>query len=145
MNPLDEQDRISFEFGAILRLLSATGRRDLRLGSIEAQLMQPIRLRQVEIVYGPRRLPLAYASWAFVTTEVAARLAKEPTFLLHPSEWNEGTLLWIMDFVALKSRAFPLARALRTRLSARHRDAFSSSSQLGKSRHLHLRPPLAMV
>jgi len=143
MKPLDEQDRISFEFGAILRLLSATDRRDLRLGSIEAQLIQPIRLRQVEIVYGARQLPLAYASWAFVTEEVATRLAADPEFLLHPSEWNEGTLLWIMDFVALRSRALPLARALRTRLSARHRSVFGRRRPFGTSGYLHLRPLLA--
>lgn len=118
-----EHDRISHAFGAIGRLIASTGYRSLKLGSVEAQLVPPIRLRQVRMMFGPKRIPLAFASWAFVSASVSDELRANPNRLLHLSEWNEGTILWIMDFVAIRGRAGDLARSLRDQLAVDHDEA----------------------
>lgn len=116
----NEQDRVAYELGSILRLLNATPYRELRLASIEAQLLPPIRLRQTSTVRGPRGLVLGYASWAYVSDEVDDELARDPSRLLLLPEWNEGTNLWLMEFVALRHRVRELADDLRARHCGAH-------------------------
>ncbi|WP_164521485.1 toxin-activating lysine-acyltransferase [Iodobacter ciconiae] len=37
--------------------------------------------------------PSAYITWAFVNEETLHRYSHGPRFVLHPSEWNEGTTI----------------------------------------------------
>jgi hemolysin-activating ACP:hemolysin acyltransferase len=115
-----DSERLHRDFGAILRLMTATDRRLLRLGSIEAQLMPALRLRQYEVLYDSRRVPTGYASWAFVADDVLAELRTDPDRLLRIAEWNEGVNLWLVDFVALGNRARTLAARLKARFAATH-------------------------
>ncbi|WP_367948764.1 toxin-activating lysine-acyltransferase [Pseudomonas graminis] len=39
-----------------------------------------------------------YYTWALLSDEVSSRLINDADFMLHPSEWNEGSSLWIIDF-----------------------------------------------
>lgn len=116
----NDHDRISFEFGAVARLLAFTDLRTLDLGSFEAQVIPPLRLRQRVILFNKRQLPIAYASWAYVTEAVAGELTQSLGRPLHLSEWNEGTILWLVDFVAPEGRARRLARELRDCLGETH-------------------------
>lgn len=43
----------------------------------------------------------AYITWAFVNKETLHRYSYGPRFILHPSEWNEGTHLIVVDFCSL--------------------------------------------
>lgn len=137
----NDHDRISFEFGAVARLLAFTNLRTLDLGSLEAQVIPPLRLRQRIILFNKRQLPIAYASWAYVTEAVAAELTHSPARPLHLSEWNEGTILWLVDFVAPEGRAIGLARELRERLAGSH--AFAHSVRYDRSLYRPVRVRLS--
>jgi cytolysin-activating lysine-acyltransferase len=112
--------KISGVYGDIYRVLCQTSRKNLRLYSVEAQITPPIRLNQYRILYNSRNVPLAYATWAFISDDMLNALKTNPDRLLHISEWNEGKNLWIMDFVAIKKRALPLWRVLRKELGQTH-------------------------
>lgn len=54
--------------------------------------------RQIGFVFDEYNNPIAYLVWAFIAADVESKIiAGKP---LHPSEWNEGEQLWIVDFVA---------------------------------------------
>ena len=56
--------------------------------------------------------PIAFASWAFVSDEVEARL-KRGQIKLKPSEWRSGERCWIIDLVAPGAQAEPFFQALK--------------------------------
>lgn len=45
-------------------------------------------------------MPVGYAIWATVADDVEERFMRSGRWQLHPSEWNEGTTLWLLDFIA---------------------------------------------
>lgn len=59
-----------------------------------------ISVEQIKLYFARDGQPVAYASWALLAEEVERRIARLGFPLLHVSEWNEGSLLWIVDLVA---------------------------------------------
>lgn len=57
-----------------------------------------IQHRQIKFLFDRRGQPLAYVTWAYLEADTEARLLNDPQFRLHPSEWNEGGRIWILDF-----------------------------------------------
>lgn len=57
-----------------------------------------IQHNQIKFLFDTRGFPLAYATWAYLETDTEERLLSDPEFRLHPSEWNEGGRIWILDF-----------------------------------------------
>ena len=57
--------------------------------------------------------PYGYTSWAWVNTETLKRYINDERFILHPSEWNEGDNLIIVDFFCLDNASFCLRRLLK--------------------------------
>lgn len=53
---------------------------------------------QIKFLFDMNGLPLAYVTWAYLETDTEERLLNDPAFRLHPSEWNEGERIWILDF-----------------------------------------------
>lgn len=54
--------------------------------------------RQIGFVFDEYNNPVAYVVWGFIAPDVEPKImAGLP---IHPSEWNEGGRLWIVDFVA---------------------------------------------
>jgi len=104
---------ISFHVGNVVRILLHTSRATFKIGSIEAQTRPAIKLRQVHFLYDERGSPIAYATWAFLEPSTGSELVEDGSRFLHFSEWNEGTELWIMDFVAPFGHALKLAQHLR--------------------------------
>lgn len=102
--------------GSVARVLLETPRRQFSLGAIAVQVLPAIQLGQIAFCFDGRARPVGYATWAFLTERVAMELEADPTRVLHVSEWNEGSVLWIMDFVAPMGHALELARTVRDRL-----------------------------
>lgn len=106
--------------GSVARVLLETPRRQLSLGAIAVQVLPAIQLAQIAFCFDGRGRPVGYATWAFVTERVAMELEVDPARVLHVSEWNEGSILWVMDFVAPMGHASELARVVRNRLPTAH-------------------------
>lgn len=106
--------------GSTARILLETPRRYLSLGAIAVQVLPAIQLGQIAFCFDGRGRPVGYATWAFLTERVAMELGVDSTRVLHVSEWDEGSILWIMDFVAPMGHAMELARTVRSRLPSAH-------------------------
>ncbi len=57
-----------------------------------------IQHSQIKFFFDMNGEPLAYATWAYLEADTVHRLINDPEFSLHPSEWNEGENVWILDF-----------------------------------------------
>jgi cytolysin-activating lysine-acyltransferase len=69
------------------------------IASFPAWIEPAILLDQIHILYDPQGQVVGYVTWAFLASDAEERLMHDPEVLLHISEWNEGTRLWILDFV----------------------------------------------
>lgn len=54
--------------------------------------------KQILFFFDSTATPIGYITWAHLATDTEQRLLYDPSFLLHPSEWNEGGQTWIIDF-----------------------------------------------
>lgn len=54
--------------------------------------------KQILFFFDKNDSPVGYVTWANLAPDSEARLLKDPNFLLHASEWNEGGKTWIIDF-----------------------------------------------
>jgi cytolysin-activating lysine-acyltransferase len=86
-----------------------------------------IRLLDVAIGFDQFKLyltgygrPVAYVAWAFLSHDVEQRITRTKSPLLHVSEWNEGSSLWIMDLVAPHGHLSFVLRDLRDALFREH-------------------------
>lgn len=57
-----------------------------------------IQHHQIKFLFDLHGLPLAYITWAYLEKDTEQRLINDPHFRLHPSEWDEGGNIWILDF-----------------------------------------------
>ena len=85
--------------GHVVSLMTASAdHRELPLREIERRIGPPLRLRQF-MLFRRKGLPIGYASWAFVSDKVRARLGTGDHDLT-PAEWKSGGNLIVMDIVA---------------------------------------------
>lgn len=88
-----------------------------------------IRHRQIGFFLNESGLAVGYLTWAWLTEDTESRFIRDPTIILHISEWNEGDRLWILDFVLnhgdIRDRlreALTLFKDVRSVKSLRRRD-----------------------
>ena len=74
------------------------------IASLNAWLLPPARVGQLKIFKDYSGNLIGYMTWALLSEEVERRWLREDSTLWHISEWNEGTRLWIVDFVSLHGR-----------------------------------------
>jgi cytolysin-activating lysine-acyltransferase len=72
--------------------------RHLFLADLEWALMLPLALKQFRLFHKDG-IPVALATWAFVSDEVEERL-KQGRMRLKPEEWKSGDNRWLIDVVA---------------------------------------------
>ena len=72
--------------------------RHLFLSDLEWALMPPLALKQFRLFHKDG-IPVALATWAFVSDEVEDRL-KQGRMRLKPEEWKSGDNCWLIDVVA---------------------------------------------
>ena len=70
----------------------------LFLSDMKWLVVPPVRLRQFRL-FRRDGMPIAYASWAFLTEEAEARM-KKGQVRLRPDEWNAGERRWLVDLIA---------------------------------------------
>jgi cytolysin-activating lysine-acyltransferase len=109
----DFERQLSANFGHAVRVLVSSARRTQALKDVGIHLWPAVRLNQIGFLYNSKGSPVAFATWAFVTAEVAQSMLADPGYRLDISEWNEGDQLWLVDFVAPFGEARNLVRKLR--------------------------------
>lgn len=75
---------------------------DYPVASLYAWLIPAARARQLEIFVDPDHGVIGYMTWALLSESVETKWIQGSSEVWHVSEWNEGTRLWIIDFVPLK-------------------------------------------
>lgn len=68
-----------------------------RLIDLKLWLSPAIDHQQILFFFDSFDAPVGYITWANLAPDSADRLLKDPNFLLHESEWDEGNLTWIID------------------------------------------------
>jgi cytolysin-activating lysine-acyltransferase len=108
----DFERQLSAKFGHAVRVLVSSARRTEALQPLGVHLWPAVRLNQIGFLYNSKGSPVAFATWAFVTDEVAQTMLADPNYRMDISEWNEGDQLWLVDFVAPFGEARNLVRKL---------------------------------
>ena len=104
-------------------LLGTSSYLRIPIGSLAIWIAPAVRLRQIHFFLDKSGEPVGYFTWAYLNQEVADALVREPSRLLHISEWNEGEKLWIMDLVVPRGRGREFIRSMCELLSAEHQEA----------------------
>jgi cytolysin-activating lysine-acyltransferase len=88
------------------------------------QRLQPaIILNQICFGFEERCRVVAFWTWAFLAPDVEERLVRDPSTILHFSEWNEGPNLWVLDLVAPFGHLIDVIRFLQRGFFAGHTSA----------------------
>lgn len=90
-------------------------------------IIPPVKLRQYKIISNGT-VPLAYASWAFLSPDAERRYIFDPS-MIELADWNSGDRMWIIDFISPFSikHTFKLACELRALFPERHARALRVS------------------
>jgi cytolysin-activating lysine-acyltransferase len=129
--PINEQDNVSMALGRLIRIISKTKRAAFSLAEVNFQVSTPIRLNQIEFCIHNGGEPVGYIVWAFVSQRVFEKLVEDETYILHPSEWNEGIKCVVIDVVALNGCVLQLFRAFSRRIGKTH-DQFWYIRRIGQ-------------
>ncbi|MFC4159179.1 toxin-activating lysine-acyltransferase [Chitinimonas lacunae] len=69
------------------------------------EMIRPaIRHDMMKLYFDIDGSPVGYVVWAFLADDVVARIRQEGRIQLHPSEFNEGRQLWIIDLLVAPGR-----------------------------------------
>ncbi len=79
-------------------MLAGAATRHTLLSDLEWRVMPALMLRQAKI-YLRAETPVAFASWAYLSPQVAQRF-RQPPHRLAPAEWNSGEQVWLVDLLA---------------------------------------------
>lgn len=92
--------------------------------SIQQWTEHAILHKQIKFIFDARGKPLAYFTWAYLRSDTIERLKHDPHFRLHPSEWNEGGDIWILDFCCKPGYGKALLRFIRTHFPWQNHDVY---------------------
>ncbi|TXH74684.1 MAG: toxin-activating lysine-acyltransferase [Lysobacteraceae bacterium] len=103
--PIDDilqskEARLAAQVGYAALLLARTERRAFSIASLDSWVAPAAVLRQIRFCFDDNQQPIAYATWAFLSDEMSARMARDEIGLLHISDWNAGLNPWVVDLVA---------------------------------------------
>jgi len=112
---------------AIALMTVSAPHRHLFISDLEWALLPPIALRQCRVFVKDGR-PVGFASWAFVSDEVDARLRTGQT-KLKPAEWKSGDRCWLIDLIAPFGGAPEFVKTLTNGVLKEHRPSLSALVQ----------------
>lgn len=73
-------------------------------------LQPPIVLGQTALFYNEIDQAIGFATWAFLSDEVAQKFRGGAIPLLHISEWNEGENFWMMSLILTRGNLRKIMR-----------------------------------
>jgi hemolysin-activating ACP:hemolysin acyltransferase len=118
--PTPAQVQLGLALGLAAEILVDAGRERLSLAALLAWLRMPIKLGQILFLTSWERIPLGFATWAFVGNRILERLQSGEQDLPLLEDWNDGEHLWIVDVVAPQGHGAELLRHLKLLLSVNH-------------------------
>ena len=77
----------------------------------------PVRLGQLQICFDQYAKCVGVISWAYLSDDRHEQMFHRKPNVLHPSEWNEGVQLWIMQLLTRERRAVWGVRAILAELA----------------------------
>lgn len=88
--------------GRSIRILASCGRREVSVACAVNGLWDAIALKQIIFLYNSKGVAVAYATWMFLTDEVAEAIiaGERHESDLDIGEKNEGDVFWVVDIVA---------------------------------------------
>lgn len=101
-----------FGFAAML-LTTSPNHSGYPASYLRSVIEQAISNRCMKFYFNAQGEALGYVVWAFLAPDVEARFMKDGHWNLHPSEWDEGDSLWIIDIVAPAGNFREVIRDLR--------------------------------
>lgn len=110
--------------GFAVRLMSnSSAHSRLPVVYIKDVLDQAFRHKQIRYFFNADGEPVGYVVWAKITIDVQKKILETGSWNLHKSEWNEGEILWVVDFLALYGNLNFILQSLRD-------DVFSNFSSV---------------
>ena len=101
------------QMGLVAELSGKSSYRFLPIARFAAWVSPAIAHRQIKFAFDESGNPIAYWTWAWLAPDVSKRMTGDPRALLHESEWNEGSELWIMDFIVLSGHLMDVIRYIQ--------------------------------
>jgi len=100
--PSEKVREMCVKFGYASSLMSLVASHKMKpLNYLMTVISPAISHRQVKFYFNDDGNPVGFIVWALLDKDVDNRFISSHNFGLHESEWNEGNLLWIMDFLIL--------------------------------------------
>jgi cytolysin-activating lysine-acyltransferase len=97
MSLLNEEMRLQYEkLGCVAHIMASnSSHRSQKIYGLAVWIEPAIVHDQIEIFFRNGE-PVGYFVWACLTPTVVSKIIKQ-NHVIHPSEWNEGDLLWVID------------------------------------------------
>ncbi|WP_425497219.1 toxin-activating lysine-acyltransferase [Luteimonas flava] len=129
MKPSESPDLISIIGRVALLMCKSDDYCQFPIACLAIWIKPAALLRQIHFFKDVSGSDVGYMTWAAVRPDTDARLRSDPEVILHVSEWNEGEIFWVMDFVSVNGRvreklaeAELIIPSLRVAYSARRDD-----------------------
>jgi cytolysin-activating lysine-acyltransferase len=122
----DFSKRVAGQIGlATTLMLRSTSYQHYPINCLSAWVEPAIMLKQIKFFFDRHGHPIGYLTWAYLTEDVENRMFRDPKFLLHVSEWNEGDRLWFLDFLAPTGFGSLILRHIRDDMFSTFKEARS--------------------
>ena len=69
---------------------------------------------QLAVFYNQIELPVGFVCWGYFCDDVLARMQQAADVPLHKSEWTEGRIPWVIDFVAPQAAKVTITHCAQT-------------------------------
>jgi hemolysin-activating ACP:hemolysin acyltransferase len=113
-SPSDAAARAALPIGLIASILRASRDHDTRPISYIRDILEPaMKHKQLKVFFNERGHPIGFVVWAYLAQDVEDRFLTSGQWSLHESEWREGNIAWIVDFVAPFGHIRPILTDLR--------------------------------
>lgn len=100
------------QLGLATALASQSRYRAFPTARLQTWVWPAIAHHQIQFAFDESGVPVAYWTWAWLAPDVECRIIEISSAQLHESEWNEGSNLWIMDFVVVQDYLTDVVRHL---------------------------------
>lgn len=115
--PSDEFKSVAEQCGYACVLMSLSHTHANRPMQYLTEVIEPaIAQKNIKFYFNDEGQVVGYVVWAYLASDVENRFLKTGQLNLHPSEWNEGISLWIIDLLSPFGNIKHILRSLRDTL-----------------------------
>lgn len=99
---------------AVMLMLQDKSYSEMQVLCVKVWTEQAILHNQIRFFFNDLGAPVGYVTWAYLSEDVEKKFLQQGVCLLHPSEWNEGERLWILDLCSPEGHTADIVRHLKT-------------------------------